>query len=337
MTQLRGHPPDALARGESEAGKRVTGIVEPQPRLNLLSSRCMARPNSDETLIQLGQHAAAELGGAGAQLLGVPKATELGGHEEATERLDLEYVAESGQRRASVVVKAAGEVEIRVLQRLASYGLDAIPQYLGTVEVAATEYLLMPFYDGQVLDWGDAMPKPVLSMLAWLHTHFEENYDDLDFLPVTDETYLSSLIETAARSVAGFSRVAEIMEDVERGSDRLSSTLADMPMTLLQGDVHPGNILQLPSSDVLVDWGNARIGPRTVDLTNVTRSEDAAWMYYISESQKFGTITGPERMLEDRTWASAITNLMYLPAGAAIGESHAERMAGAALESIRQL
>ena len=181
------------------------------------------------------------------------------------------------------------------------------------------------------------MQKPVLSMLAWLHTHFEENYDDLDFLPVTDEAYLSSLIETAARSVVGFSRAAEIMKDVERRSDRLSATLAEVPMTLLQGDVHPGNILQLLSSAVLVDWGNARIGPRTVDLTNITRLGDAAWTYYTSESARFGTITGPERMLEDRTWASAITNLMYLPAGAAIGESHAERMAAVVLESIRQL
>jgi len=108
-------------------------------------------------------------------------------------------------------------------------------------------------------------------------------------------------------------------------------------MTLLQGDVHPGNIIQLPSSAVLVDWGNARIGPRTVDLTNITRPEDAAWTYYTSESEKFGTSTGPERMLEDRTWASAITNLMYLPAGAAIGESHAGRMAAVILESIKQL
>ena len=170
-----------------------------------------------------------------------------------------------------------------------------------------------------------------------LHTKFEENYHDLDFLPVTDEAYLSSLIETAARSVAGFSRVSEIMKEVERRSDRLSSTLAELPMTLLQGDVHPGNILQLPHGAVLVDWGNARIGPRTVDLTNITRLGDAAWTYYTSESARFGTITGPERMLEDRTWASAITNLMYLPAGAAIGESHAERMAAVVLESIRQL
>jgi len=305
--------------------------------LNALPSWRMAKPISNETLIQLGQHAAAGLGGAGAQLLGVPEATELGGHEDATHRLDLEYVAESGRRRASVVAKAARDVEIRVLKHLASYELDAIPLCLGSLEGASREYLLMPFYDGQVLDWGDVMPKPVLSMLAWLHTHFEENYDDLDFLPVTDEAYLSSLIETAARSVAGFSRVAEIMEAVERRSDRLSSTLAELPMTLLQGDVHPGNILQLPSSAVLVDWGNARIGPRTVDLTNITRPEDAAWTYYTSESKKFGTSTGPERMLGDRTWARAITNLMYLPAGAAIGESHAERMAAVILESIRQL
>jgi hypothetical protein len=60
-------------------------------------------------------------------------------------------------------------------------------------------------------------------------------------------------------------------------------------------------------------------------------------MHYASESEKCGTTTGPERMLEERTWATAITNLMYLPAGAAIGESHAERMAAVVLESIRQL
>ncbi|MGE4606324.1 MAG: aminoglycoside phosphotransferase family protein [Myxococcota bacterium] len=297
----------------------------------------MTRPISNEALTQLGQYATAKIGGAGAQLLGVPEATDLGGYEQTTHRLDLEYVAESGRHGVSVVAKAAREVEIRVLQRLASHGPGAIPQYLGSIEAAGRKYLLMPFYDGEVLDFGDVMPKPVFSLLAWMHSNFEENYEDLDFLPVTDEAYLSSLIETAAECVGGFARAAAIMKDVEHDSDRLYSTLAELPMTLLQGDVHPGNIIQLPSSAVLIDWGNARIGPRTVDLTNITRAEDAAWTYYTSECERFGTITRPERMLEDRTWATAITNLQYLPAGAAAGESRAEQMAAVVLRSIRQL
>ena len=293
---------------------------------------------SEAALVQLGEFSVAALGGAQASLLGVPQATKLGGFEEATRKLDLAYEVAGERLAASVVVKAAKEVEIKVLQRLGSEGLRAIPQSLGSIEVDGTQYLLMPFYDGRVLDFGDVVPRPVLSMLARIHTDFEQGYQDLDYLPVTDEAYLSRLIGTAAKRVRGFSRATQIMKDVERLADRLCSTLLEFPMTLLQGDVHPGNIIELPDDAVLVDWGNARIGPRAIDLANISSVDGDAWTFYLAESERLGTRMGPGRMRRNHIWASAVINLTYLPAGAqGGGEARAEQMATAVLRSIREL
>ena len=93
---------------------------------------------SEAALVQLGEFSVAALGGAQASLLGVPQATKLGGFEEATRKLDLAYEVAGERVAASVVVKAAKEVEIRVLQRLGSEGLRAIPRSLGSIEVDGT-------------------------------------------------------------------------------------------------------------------------------------------------------------------------------------------------------
>ena len=275
---------------------------------------------------------------AGGYLLGAPVSTELGGFEKATSRLDLECEVEGEKLAISLVVKAARQAEIRILQQFASEELDAIPQYLGSVQAGGKEYLLMPFYDGRVLDFDDVMPRQVLSMLARIHTKFEENYQHLDYLPLADEGYLTKLIETALKSVRGFTKATHLLNDVRSNADLLCSILLQSPMTLLQGDVHPGNIIEFSGSAVLVDWGNARIGPRTLDLANITSTDDDAWVFYLSESERFGTALGPDRMLRNHVWASALVNLMYLPYGAQTGgEALAENMAGRVLRSIRKL
>lgn len=196
----------------------------------------------------------------------------------------------------------------------------------------------MPFYAGRVLDFGDVIPRLVLSMLAQIHAHFEENYSDLDYVPVAYADHLSRLLETATQCVSGFPRAARIMKDVENYSDRIFSALSETPMTLLQGDVHPGNIIQHRETAVLVDWGNARIGPRVIDLANITATTDDAWAYYVSESERFGARIGPDRMLREHVWASGVVNMMYLSAGTqAGGEKVAASMAAKILRFVEQL
>jgi len=299
----------------------------------------MTNPVSEETLLQLGEYATTTLAGDGALLLGVPVATELGGFEKVTYRLDLDCEMEGEILSCSLVVKAAREAEIRILRQLRPEGLQVIPQYLGSIVTGGKEYVLTPFYDGRTLGFGDVMPKPVLSMLARIHTAFEENYQQLDYLPVADEAYLTGLIETALKSVRSFPKAMQIMKDIRSNADLLYSMLLENPMTLLQGDVHPGNIIQLSGSAVLVDWGNARIGPRTLDLANITSTQDDAWMFYLSESERFGTKLGADRMLRNHVWASALVILMYLPYGtqSAGGEDLAENMTARLLRIIQQL
>ncbi len=296
----------------------------------------MVAPPSEETLLQLGEFAAATLAGERALLCGVPDTTELGGFEKATLKLALDYEIEGERRSISLVVKAARESEIRILRELGSQGLEAIPQVLGSIEAGGKDYLLMPFYDGHELDFGDIMPKTVLSMLARIHTDFEENYKHLTYLPVADEAYLSGLIETALKCALDFPEAKRILKDVQSNAGLLYSMLSENPMTLLQGDVHPGNIIQLSDKAVLVDWGNARIGPRTLDLANITSSQDDAWMFYLSESERFGTKLGPDRMLRNHLWATALINLMYLPAGSG-DEAIVEQMATRVFDAIQRL
>ena len=298
----------------------------------------MANPVSEETLLQLGKYAAVTLAGEAALLLGVPVATDLGGFEQATCKLDFDCEVEGEVCAISLVVKAARQAEIRILQQLRYDCVPAIPEYLGSIEAGGTEYLLMPFYDGRVLDFGDDIPKPVLSMLAHIHTEYEENYQHLDYLPVADETYLTRLIDTASKCVREFPKAASIMEDVRSNADVLYTMLLESPMTLIQGDVHPGNIIQLPDHAVLIDWGNVRIGPRTLDLANITSTQDDAWRFYLSESERFGTSLGADEMLMNHVWASAIVNLIYLPYGAQSGnEAIAEKMTGHVMSVIQQL
>ena len=298
----------------------------------------MASPPSQETLIQLGEYAAITLAGEEALLLGVPVATELEGFEKATCKLDLDCEVEGETIAMSLVVKAARKEEIRILQQLRSDALDSMPEYLGSIEAGGREDILMPFYDGRVLDFGDVMPKQVLSMLARIHTDFEENYQHLDYLPVADEVYVTGLIETALKSVRAFTKATRVLKDVQSNAELLHSTLREIPMTLLQGDVHPGNIIQLSDGAVLVDWGNARIGARTLDLANITSPQDDAWMFYLSESERFGTTLGPDRMLRNHVWASALVNLIYLPYGAKSGgEALAEEMTARVFRFIQQL
>ena len=100
----------------------------------------------------------------------------------------------------------------------------------------------------------------------------------------------------------------------------------------------PGNIVQLADSAVLVDWGNARIGPRAIDLANIASAESDAWAFYLAESERFDTRIGPGRLSREHTWASAIIGIMYLPAGASAGgEVRAEQMADGVLRSIERL
>ena len=75
-----------------------------------------------------------------------------------------------------------------------------------------------------------------------------------------------------------------------RRTVRLLRTAADAPaavavlgrlnVTLLHGDVHPGNIIGGDREARLIDWGSARIGPPMLDLANVTEPGSPGFAAY---------------------------------------------------------
>jgi aminoglycoside phosphotransferase (APT) family kinase protein len=98
---------------------------------------------------------------------------------------------------------------------------------------------------------------------------------------------------------------APIFEDV----------LQRLPVTLVHGDVHPGNIIRMPDGkSVLMDWGNARLAPAMLDLANVVAFGSANWMAYgLAWENAGGPALDPDLIRQGFYWAVAMVNLQYLP------------------------
>lgn len=66
------------------------------------------------------------------------------------------------------------------------------------------------------------------------------------------------------------------------------------PVTLVHGDVHPGNISVEDQRARLVDWANARCGPAMLDVANIC---DLGSVNMIAYRRSFGAAGG--RALDD--------------------------------------
>lgn len=109
-----------------------------------------------------------------------------------------------------------------------------------------------------------------------------------------------------------------------RRAVRLLRTAADTPaavavlgrlnVTLLHGDVHPGNIIGGDREARLIDWGSARIGPPMLDLANVTEPGSPGFAAYRTAwEQEAGDPLDPVQVDLGYHWAAVQIPLQYLP------------------------
>ena len=115
--------------------------------------------------------------------------------------------------------------------------------------------------------------------------------------------------------------------------------LQRLPVTLVHGDVHPGNIIRSPEGEsVLIDWGNARIAPAMLDLANVVTLGSDSWAAYFSTWEKAGgPPLDPAQIRREYDWAVAMVNLQYLPFAAAYRNENVPKMVERILDARDRL
>ena len=203
--------------------------------------------------------------GAAAGVVG--RAALTGGYAAASvERVDLDVAG----RRVSVVLKAAGAVEVAAMRAIAVVGGIA-PQPLAI----GPGWLVLPFVDGPPLRPEEPVPAPVWRTLARVHAHWRGRRPR--GVPVIDAAWWAALCDRTLVAVRGGSARAGEQElaDAERAlvawraDPAITGALARMPRTLVHGDAHRGNVLGRGAGAVLIDWGNARVAPAALDLATL--------------------------------------------------------------------
>jgi hypothetical protein len=161
--------------------------------------------------------------------------------------------------------------ELAALRALAQAPKGCAPVLIDGGEDEAGAWALTPFYEGTHPAENAEVPPSVFDWLAAMHAHFLAHAEHLNGLSVTDESSWRRLCLQAALPAVQAALVTRRDATLERAADmlrplaqdaRMLGALPALPMTLVHADVHAGNVLVSDGSAVLIDWGNARVGPR---------------------------------------------------------------------------
>jgi aminoglycoside phosphotransferase (APT) family kinase protein len=98
------------------------------------------------------------------------------------------------------------------------------------------------------------------------------------------------------------------------GLPAAAAVLAELPPTLLHGDVHPGNVVADGDRTTLIDWGSSRVGPAALDLANLVTAGSPEVARYAETWQQFTGQPVPAGVIElGYRWAALQIPVQYLP------------------------
>jgi hypothetical protein len=208
----------------------------------------------------------------------------------SVERVDLDV----GGRTQTVVIKAAGPVEVAAMRAVAV--VAGPPQAL----VIGPGWLVLPFVDAPALGADEPVSEPVWRTLAAVHAHWLGKRPR--GIPVVDAAWWAALCDRTLVAVrGGLARTgerefaaAEQALLAWRADPAITDCLARLPRTLVHGDAHRGNVL----GDTLIDWGNARVAPAALDLATL-RAQGAVPPPWFAEPP-------------GREWADVHVHVQYL-------------------------
>jgi hypothetical protein len=273
---------------------------------------------------------ARDAGGEGARVLNLVRTPLAGGFvSKLVERLDLVVATRDGQVTASYVRKSCAAHEVRALRvAAAAPGATAAPELVAAWSSDAAPHdqdengFVSPFYPGEALHFGDAIPSPVVVSLARLHAASPEG-PETDWAWRFDAARVEGLRAFALRTLDGSTRFRERTPDHAAWRARLDAASAapalhaaaeTLPRALTHGDMHPGNIVRrADGSPVIIDWGNACLAPPMLDLANLVEIESDDWRLYWQAYRAAGGTLEEAASRAAFWWARAIAGLMYAP------------------------
>ena len=245
-----------------------------------------------------------------------------------------------------LVRKDASAHEIAGLRAAQALRPDAtaIPELVA----AGPGWLITPLAPGSPLAGSTPPPANLFSTLAALHTRFVVGDASLPpviapVIPRVTPAWWQNLCrqwvaprlrESAARHPAATADRAQAL--IGRAADlpATAAVLAELPPTLLHGDVHPGNVLVHDGQAVLIDWGSARIGPAALDLANLVPADSPGVARYAQAWRQRTGAPLPAGLIElGYRWAALQIPVQYLPWTAAYRPA---REVEAALDQIEQ-
>jgi Phosphotransferase enzyme family len=185
------------------------------------------------------------------------------------------------------------------------------------------DWLMTPLAPGAPLAWGDPAPAALFDALAVLHARYHGAAGLPAAIPRVTPGWWQSLCrdwagprlrEHAGRHPPETAARARALVDRAARHPGVAATLADLPPTLLHGDVHPGNVLVHADQATLIDWGSSRIGPAALDLANLVPAGSPEVARYTTTWQR---LTGPPRPAAELElgyrWAALQIPVQYLP------------------------
>lgn len=239
----------------------------------------------------------------------------------AVERIDLDD-------GTSVVLKATHPDEVAALRAVAVVdGPVRVPRMLASGE----GWVVLTHEPGTPLEAGPPVPDDVWRTLALVHAHWRRNRPR--GVPVVDPTWwgrlcgLTSVGLQAAAARAGNEGPAYLDADAAvrtwASDDRITTALAVLPRTLCHGDAHRGNVRTGPTGAVLLDWGNARVAPGSLDTSVLVApppdgpadapAEPVPDLYRETLHGALGAPDPPAMVAVEAAWARVQAHVQYLP------------------------
>ena len=230
------------------------------------------------------------------------------------------HLADGGEP-VELVRKDAPGLEIaglRAAQAVRREG-GAIPELVASGD----DWLITPMAPGSALDWGDAVPANLFDTLAELHARYLGEAGLPGVIPRVTPAWFHGLCvgwveprlrEHAARHPAGTMRRARALVGRAARLPAVAALLAELPATLVHGDVHPGNVLAAAGQATLIDWGSSRVGPAALDLANLVPAESPSVERYVRTWERVTGERPPAVVIElGYRWAALQIPVQYLP------------------------
>jgi len=280
----------------------------------------------------------------------IAPATPLEGGASRASLAALDVVATNAAgalSRFRVVQKHTGPVELRAMRALA-----ALPDRTGLVRSIGEgtdergPWIAVPFHPGDTPTF-DTTPGPVFETLARVHAHFLAGTADaplLEGIPPIDAAWCHSnceemlaLLVQRQREKPELDAAIRALEATVR-DERIDAALTLLPRTLVHGDMHPGNVILAEDGPVIIDWGNARLGPAMLDLANLVSFDSENYARYLRARERASAPESDLRLAEiGYAWATAQVNTQYLGFAAVHSPTHVDRMVGLRTRALQRI